>query len=132
MWQQTKRFLLNSFNPQRGATFTYGQGNTVGKFFLFNPGEFDEGFSRLPEMRPELLEQFPGIVDAFLKYSVENPKKVYDFFDDVRTYYPESIAAGWQNSEHIEPLRALFRGPWLKAADTVEAIENPKYVIKTP
>ena len=129
--QQTNRILLNNF-VSGGLTFTYGGGNTVGKFYLFNPGLFDEGFSRLPEMRPELLEQFPGIVDSFLKYSVENPKKVYDFFDDVRTYYPESIAAGWQNSEHIEPMRALFRGPWLKAADTVKAIENPKYRVKTP
>ncbi len=129
--EQTNRIRLNNF-VSGGLTFTYGGGNTVGKFYLFNPGLFDEGFSRLPGMRPELLEQFPGIVDAFLKYSVENPKKVYDFFDDVRTYYPESIAAGWQNSEHIEPMRALFRGPWLKAADTVEAIENPKYLIKTP
>ena len=77
---QNERFHLHNFNPQESANSAYGQGNVVGKFYSFNPGAFDEGFSRFPEMRYELLEQFPGIVDSFLQYAVKKPRVVSAFY----------------------------------------------------
>ena len=106
-----------------GENTVYGRGTHLTKNVMLKVGVFDEGFSQLPEDRPELLKQFPGIVDAFLQYAVENPTETYRFFEDknLTKYYPEAETLGW-TAAHEAPMRNVFRGPWKQVANTVEKV----------
>ena len=117
---QSERLFLNHFSDEP-ANFPYGSGSRIIKAFMLVPALFDEGFSRLPEYHPELLQQFPGIVPAFLDYATNNPHEVHKFFDGVETYYPEASELGWQQ-QYTESMRALFRGPWFKVTDGTERV----------
>ena len=106
-----------------GENSVYGRGTHLTKRVMLKMPVFDEGFSQLPEDRPELLKQFPDIVDAFLEYALEHPTETYRFFEDknLTQYYPEAERLGWTPA-HEAPMRNVFRGPWKQVANTVERV----------
>ena len=114
---------IHLYKLSGGENFVYGRGTHLTKNVMLKVGVFDEGFSQLPEDRPELLKQFPGIVDAFLQHAVENPTETYRFFEDknLTKYYPEAETLGW-TAAHEAPMRNVFRGPWKQVANTVEKV----------
>ena len=114
---------LHLYKLSGGENSIYGRGTHLTKNVMLKVGVFDEGFSQLPEDRPELLKQFPGIVDAFLQHAVENPTETYRFFEDknLTKYYPEAETLGW-TAAHEAPMRNVFRGPWKQVANTVEKV----------
>ncbi len=114
---------IHLYKLSGGEHSVYGSGTHLTKNVMLEVGVFDEGFSQLPEDRPELLKQFPGIVDAFLQHAVENPTETYRFFEDTNLtkYYPEAEKLGW-TAAHEAPMRNVFRGPWKQVANTVEKV----------